>query len=202
MEKKRIGMFGGTFNPPHLGHKHLALHATKTCNLSELIFMPAGIPPHKVMPEGSATTEQRYEMTCLMAEEIPGARVSRHELDRAGASYTYMTLRYLKELYPMDELVLIMGGDMFLTLAHWREAETIFRLASIAPAARTEEDVAMLLEKEAEYKRRFGATIYPIRAEVLELSSSQIRDAVRRGEGNLLLPESVNQYVKRMGLYQ
>ncbi|MBQ2748413.1 MAG: nicotinate (nicotinamide) nucleotide adenylyltransferase [Clostridia bacterium] len=202
MEKRRIGMFGGTFNPPHLGHKHLALHAIQACSLSELILMPAGIPPHKVMPEGSATPEGRYEMTCLMAEEIPEARVSRHELDRAGASYTYMTLQHLKKIYPEDELVLIMGGDMFLTLDHWREAETIFHLASIAPAARTEEDIAMLREKEAEYKCRFGATIYPIQAEVLEMSSSQIRDAIKRGEGNLLLPESVNRYVKRMGLYQ
>ncbi|MBR5869028.1 MAG: nicotinate-nicotinamide nucleotide adenylyltransferase, partial [Clostridia bacterium] len=156
----------------------------------------------KVMPEGSATTEQRYDMTCLMAAEIPGARVSRHELERAGASYTYQTLEYLKGLYPEDELVLIMGGDMFLTLHHWREAETIFRLASIAPAARTDRDVAMIAEKIPEYRERFGATVYPIRAEVLEISSSQIRESVKRGEGALLLPQEVDRYVKRNGLYQ
>lgn len=201
MEKKRIGIFGGTFNPPHMGHKQLALHAIKTCQLSELILMPAGIPPHKIMPEGSANPEQRYEMACLLAREIPGARVSRHELERTGASYTYQTLEYLKEQYPAKELVLVMGGDMFLSLSHWKEAERIFRLASIAPAARTDGDMGMITDKKREYEIRFSATIYPVRAEVLEISSSEIRDAVKQGRGKLLLPESIDQYVKRNRLY-
>ena len=114
----KIGIYGGTFNPPHLGHIAAARAVFELLKLDRLLLIPVGMPPHKDLPAGSPTPAQRLEMTRLAGEQMGlGDRVETLDLElrREGRSFTSDTLRQLKELYPDDELWLLMGTDMFLT---------------------------------------------------------------------------------------
>ncbi|MCD8005153.1 MAG: nicotinate-nicotinamide nucleotide adenylyltransferase, partial [Oscillospiraceae bacterium] len=131
----KIGIFGGTFDPPHLGHMEAARTAVAALELDRLLFVPARTPPHKNLPEDGASPAQRLEMTELMADGLgmPGvARASGLELEREGKSYTADTLRQLHELFPQDELWLLVGSDMFLSLHRWSRPEEIMALAGVA----------------------------------------------------------------------
>ena len=131
----KIGIYGGTFDPPHLGHMEAARAAIAALGLDQLIFIPAKQPPHKDLSDESATPEQRLALTCLMADGLLLPKVtvvSDLELNREGKSYTVDTLRILKERYPQDELWLLVGTDMFLSLQNWYQAEEIMKLAAIA----------------------------------------------------------------------
>ena len=131
----KIGVYGGTFNPPHLGHVTAARAVFELLKLDLLLLVPDREPPHKALPAGSPTPEQRLEMTRLAGEQLGlGDRVQvlDLELKRTGRSYTSDTLAQLKERYPEDELWLLMGTDMFLTIQTWHEAEKILSLAGIA----------------------------------------------------------------------
>ncbi len=196
----RIGIIGGTFNPPHTGHINAARAAVKELSLSRLIFIPSYTPPHKQLAENSATPEQRLYMTRLAAEEL-AAEVSDMEISRGGTSYTVDTLRMLQEENPSDELWFIMGTDMFLTIERWREPEEIMRLARIAVAPRNDADREALV-RHAEYlKEKYGAEACVMKTAALEISSTEIRKA--RGEGNLseYLPKAVYEYIKQNNLY-
>ena len=115
----KIGMFGGSFNPIHNGHIELAKAMYKELKLDKLLIMPSYIPPHKFV-DSAAFPDQRFEMCCLAAKDIDGFEVSNIEIKRQGASYTYLTLKELKAIYPEDELYLLMGADMFMTLQDWK----------------------------------------------------------------------------------
>ena len=110
------GFLGGTFNPPHLGHIHAARAAMEQLGLDELYFIPTGEPPHKVLPEDTASAVQRLEMTRLAASGIPHAKALDLEIRREGPSYSVLTARELLEEDPEGELWLLCGTDMFLTL--------------------------------------------------------------------------------------
>jgi len=202
----KLGLFGGTFNPPHNGHRMLAKKAVVTLGLDRLILMPAGIPPHKIMPENTAGQEDRFRMTCLLADSLKKegiqTEVSRLELERDGKSYTSDTLRTLREEYPEDEITLIMGGDMFLSLDRWHEAEAIFSLARIAAAAREGEEWNRMLKKKKEYEKIFSARVTLLEGDVLELSSTDIRNSMEKGEAQLLLPPEVAAYAEEKKLYR
>lgn len=198
----KIALFGGTFNPPHIGHIRLANAVVEELAPDKLILMPAGIPPHKVLPAGSATSEERYEMTLLMARDIPGAEVSRLELEREGASYTSDTLRALKAEYPACDLILTVGGDMFLTLDRWHESEVIFSLASVAAAPRDFDEREEMLLCAGRYQENFGARVTILQNPVVEISSSEIREAIRKGDAPRLLSGDVADYIRKKGLYR
>ena len=120
----RIGIYGGTFNPPHLGHLTAAKAAFELLRLDRLLLIPASQPPHKALPAGSPSAEQRLALTRLAAEQLElGDRVEvlDIELRRQGKSYTVDTLEELRRQYPGAELWLLMGTDMFLTFQAWRE---------------------------------------------------------------------------------
>ena len=139
----RIGVYGGTFNPPHLGHLTAARTVFDMLKLDKLVLIPAGIPPHKDLPAESPTAEQRLEMTALAGEQLGlGDRVEvlDIELTRTGKSYTADTLRELSTRWPEAEFWLLMGTDMFLTLHTWSRPEEIFSMAGVAAFGRTEED--------------------------------------------------------------
>ena len=197
-----IGIYGGTFDPPHLGHMEAARASIAALGLDKLLFVPAGLPPHKALPAGSAAPEHRLAMVERMADGLllPGvAAVSSLELERKGKSYTSDTLKALRGQYPEDELWLLMGTDMFLTLQSWHEAEQIMRLAGIAAFARTESDSGELLETQGkELRRRFGARVRIIRLpKITAVSSTQVRS---QGTGAGLWPP-VWGYILREGLY-
>ena len=198
----KIGIYGGTFDPPHLGHMEAARAAVAVLGLDKLLFVPAKQPPHKQVSEGSAAPEHRLAMTELMADGLllPGiAEASALELERPGKSYTVDTLKQLKERFPRDELWLLMGTDMFLTLPNWYEADQIMDMAAVAAFARTESDSGEALETQGNYlSQTYGARVQIIQLpQIREISSTQVR---RRGTGEGLWPP-VWGYILRHGLY-
>lgn len=201
----RTGIYGGTFDPPHLGHMRAAQAALSELELDELIFIPAKSPPHKGLKPDSAGTEDRLAMTRLMADGMGDDRVSVSgiELEREGKSYTADTLRQLREERPGDEFFLLMGTDMFLTLQDWYEPEAIARMATLAPFARAESDGHELFHTQGEFlERTLGArtAIVPL-PEIFPVSSTQLRAGLAKGEGSGLLWVQVWGYVLRHGLY-
>ena len=196
---EKLGIFGGTFNPPHLGHVHAAQAAAQALGL-RILFVPDNIPPHKEMPENSPTPDQRLEMVCLAAREVPGAQVLDLELRRGSRSYTADTLEELACLYPGQELWLIVGTDMLTSLHRWYRPDRIFRYAHVAALARNAGDMPEI-EESAQYLRdTFGAVIELVDAEPLPVSSTQIREGLYRGTEKYL-PEPVFAYIKERGLY-
>ena len=203
----KIGVYGGTFNPPHLGHVTAARAVFELLKLDLLLLVPDGQPPHKMLPPGSPTPEQRLEMTRLAGEQLGlGERVRTLDLElkREGRSYTAETLRQLHQQYPEDELWLLMGTDMFLTLQAWREPGEILSLAGIAAFGRTEEDTEELFSVQRDYLYRtyLQSRIFTLTIPgVVDVSSTELRTMLARGEGGNLLPPAVYGYILREGLY-
>ena len=203
----KIGVYGGAFNPPHLGHITAARAVFELLKLDKLLMIPTGHPPHKLLPPGSPTPEQRLEMTRLAAEQTglsDRIEVLDMEIRREGSSYTADTLSRLKELYPGDELWLLMGTDMFLTLHKWHEPERVLSLAGVAAFGRTEEDT----EERFSIQRRYLYHTYPQARiftltipGVVEVSSTELRERLAGGEGGGLLAPAVYGYILREGLY-
>ena len=186
----KIGIYGGTFNPPHLGHITAARTVFELLKLDQLLLIPAGMPPHKDLPAGSPTPDQRLEMTRLAGEQIGlGDRVQvlDMELRREGRSFTSDTLRQLREEHPDDELWLLMGTDMFLTLQHWHEPEKILSLAGIAAFGRTEADTEELFSVQRDYLYRTypQAQIFTMTIPgVMDISSTELREQLAQKGGS------------------
>ena len=203
----RIGIYGGTFNPPHLGHLTAAECVFRMLKLDKLLLIPAGLPPHKALPAGSPTAEQRLEMTRLACEQLglgEHAEVLDIELRREGKSYTSDTLAAIHERWPDAELWLLMGTDMFLTLQAWHEPETILKLAGIAAFGRTEADTEELfsIQREYLYKTYPVARIFTVTIPgVVDISSTELRERLVKGDGGHLLAPAVYGYILRNGLY-
>ncbi len=201
----KIGIYGGTFNPPHLGHITAARAAFEMLKLDKLLIVPDGQPPHKDLPPDSPAPEQRLALTRLAAEEMGDrAEVLDLELRREGRSYTSDTLTRLHALYPEDELWLLMGADMFLTLHRWHEPETILSLAGIAAFGRTEADTEELFAAQRDYlyksfpqARLFTLTI----PGVVDISSTALRERLAAGGGANFLAPAVYGLILRKGLY-
>lgn len=203
----KIGIYGGTFNPPHLGHVTAARAVFELLKLDRLLMIPDRLPPHKDLPEDSASARDRLEMTRLAGEQTGlGDRVQvlDLELKREGKSYTADTLEEIRRMYPADELWLLMGTDMFLTLQAWHDPQRILSLAGIAAFGRTEEDTEELFSVQREYLYRTypGARIFTLTIPgVVDVSSTQLREQLAQGRGGAALPPAVYGYILRHGLY-
>ena len=203
----KIGIYGGTFNPPHLGHVTAARAVFELLKLDRLLLIPDRLPPHKDLPENSPSAQDRLEMTRLAGEQTGlGDRVQvlDLELKREGKSYTADTLEEIRRMYPDDELWLLMGTDMFLTLQAWHEPEKILSLAGIAAFGRTEEDTEELFSVQRDYLYRTypGARIFTLTIPgVVDVSSTQLREQLAEGNGAAALPPAVYGYILRHGLY-
>ncbi|HEX3037672.1 MAG TPA: nicotinate-nucleotide adenylyltransferase [Oscillospiraceae bacterium] len=196
---QKIAIFGGTFNPIHNGHVHLAQQFSARIGFDRVIFIPTHVPPHKQAPE-LASAQHRLCMCRLAAQEY-GYEVSDIEVNRAGPSYTADTLQQLKLLYPQEKLYLITGEDMFLTLNNWRNPQQIYELATICAAPRSE----LGYEKLAAYAKeleQFGAHSIIENIEYLPVSSTMVRTAIKNGESIAhLVPHSVADYIEKNKLY-
>lgn len=200
MEDKRVGLYGGTFSPPHAGHVNAAANFAEAMDLQKLIIMPAGIPPHKVV-EDPVPSEMRLEMCRLAFAEVGAAEVSDYEISKEGLSYTVDTLRHL---YPTcGRVYLLCGDDMLLTLDKWRESGEIFRMAHIVCMRRYNTDASMLYEKAKEYEERFGASVTFIDATPLPVSSTDVREMLKCGDADAkkYLDSEVLGYIREKGLY-
>ncbi len=204
----KIGIYGGTFNPPHLGHLAAARAAAARLQLERILFIPAAIPPHKDLPEGTPGAEHRLAMTGLMAETLEmetglPAEVSDMEIRRSGTSYTADTLTELRSRCPDAEFWFLMGTDMFLTLHQWYDPASILRLSGICALARKEGEGAEALEPQKAFlEETFQARVVTMTVpDLVDISSSEIRALLGGGGGQEYLLPPVYGYILLHGLY-
>ena len=198
---ERIGIYGGTFNPPHIGHLQAAQRSREILKLDRLILIPDRIAPHKVIPSGSPTPEQRLEMLRIAASHYAGLEVSDVELKREGPSYSYQTVLQMKEMYPESQLVLLMGTDMFLSFHTWRNPQIILEQAAMGVFYRGEKgEIAAIEAKKAEMEQQ-GHTVYLVENEVVNISSTQMRRLLAFRCAGEFLPEGVLDYIREHRLY-
>ena len=197
----RIGIYGGTFNPPHIGHMQAAKQAAALLCLDKLLLIPDRIAPHKILPEGSASAQQRLQMLKIAASGIPKAEVSDLELKREGPSYTYLTILELKEQYPQAELFFIMGSDMFLSFHTWRNPQIIMHNASLAVLCRGDKNEKQGIEAQKAALEAQGAKVVLIPNEITAISSTDLRRMLVFGCAAPYLPEGVEEYIRQNALY-
>lgn len=197
----KIGIYGGSFNPPHLGHLQAAGAFYDKLGLDCLLLIPAAIPPHKALPVNTPTAEDRLEMTKLLAKDLPFAKVEDLELRRQGASYTVDTLQELKNRHPNDELFLCMGTDMFRSFDEWRMPEKIAELATVVMAHRVKADTEELEVQVQHFQNTYGKAPILLANDILPMSSTQIRRLLILGGAEDFLPKAVWDYIRERGLY-
>ena len=198
----RIGILGGTFNPPHLGHEAAARAASEGLGLTRLLLIPAGTPPHKPLPEQTAGVQERLEMTRLMARRLPGAEVCDLEIRRPGKSYTVDTVRQLQARFPGAALWLILGTDMLMSFDTWYLPEEIVRCCALAVVPRFSDGRQALEEKARFLREKLGARVRVIDTPAVEISSTDVRRALAGGSAQDLLAPEVLEYIASHGLYQ
>lgn len=191
-------IFGGTFNPVHLGHRRLLEAVTSAVQLDRVFVIPDRLPPHK-QAEQLASGEDRLEMCRLAFAEMPNVTVSGYELEREGKSYSYYTVKHFRELYPDGELYFIMGSDMLMTFDRWYRAQELMQLCTPLCISRRAED-AEPCRKKAEGLER---AVF-VEAEPLEVSSTEIRGMLGGGRYSELseyLDTKVIDYIIEHQLY-
>ena len=197
----RVGLLGGTFNPPHLGHLVCAQDACAQLELDRVLLLPVHTPPHKEI-DADPGVEHRVGLCVAAVGDDPRLGVSRAEADVEGRSYTVDTLSRLHDQCPEDELTFIVGGDMAHSLPRWREPEAIVRLAWLGVAEREDlrrEDVLERVSEIAGARERVRFFDMPR----IDVSSTLIRRRVAAGEPiRYLVPGAVADYIAREGLYR
>jgi nicotinate-nucleotide adenylyltransferase len=195
----RIGILGGTFSPPHVGHLACAEAALSQLGLDRLLLMPVALPPHKDAGEDPGP-EHRLAMCRLAAAGDERIEVSELEVDRGGPSYTVDTLRALHEASPQDELTFVAGGDMAASLPGWRQPEEVLRLARFAVAER---EWAGRGEVEWALDGLHGRDrVVFFDMPRIDVSSSAIREGIAAGRPvRDLVPDAVARYIEQHGLY-
>ena len=197
----KVGVFGGTFSPPHNGHFNAAVSFMREMKLDSLLIVPAAVPPNK---EGLDLLPARHRLAmCRIAfAKIPGCEVSSIELDRGGTSYTYETLPALSA--PDRELYLMMGTDMFLTLDTWRRPDEILRLATVVVASRSFDPVTAeaIAKKREELLSVYKGSIVFLKNRICEFSSTFLREKIAAGESvSDRLDDDVLKYIEKEKLY-
>ena len=196
----RIGILGGTFNPPHLAHLVLAECARDALGLDRVLLVPAARPPHKAV-DGEPGAEERLELCRLAADGEPALEVADLELRRDGPSYTADTLAALAEERPGAELVLLLGGDAAAALPTWHRPDDVVAHAAIGVAERGEDGHAHVRAALA----RLGAEdrLRPFEMPALAISSTLVRARIRAGRTiHHLVPRPVEQRIVARGLYR
>lgn len=196
--KKRVGIIGGTFDPIHYGHLSAAEEAYREFGLSEVVFIPAGEPPHK--DHLLTKADDRYMMAVLATVGCPYFCVSRVEIDRSGKSYTTDTLKAIAQIpkYSDAEFYFIVGMDALLLVESWKEPREILTLCKLVAVSRPGYSFDSLKKLPDEYR----AIIHTLEIPHLDISSTDIRERVRRGYGaKFLVPPSVEDYILKMMLY-
>jgi nicotinate-nucleotide adenylyltransferase len=189
----RLGIFGGSFDPPHLGHLLPLIDAAETLGLDRVCFVPAATQPFKA-GRASASAEDRFAMTERLVAGVPGFEASRAEIERAGLSYTVDTLAALRAEEPGTELTLLLGADAFALFPKWKEPGRIRQLASLAVLARGDEQVSVGDEPSG---------IQLLRTRRVDISSTELRARVADGRTiRGFVPDAVADYIAAHRLYR
>jgi len=213
----RLGLFGGTFNPIHLGHLRAAVEVQEAFNLDKLLLIPSAHPPHR-NAEDLAEALDRLEMVRLAVEGVPFLEASGVELTRPGPSYTIETLRYFQNYYgPESAIHFIVGLDAFSEITTWKSYQQLFTTAHFIVMARPgsrlkdiEAFVHTYISKDYQYDRisnRYShpewCSIFCLRITHIDVSSTQIREWIRRGHSvRFLVPDTVECFITEKGLYR
>ena len=197
----KIAVYGGTFDPPHLGHVQAALAAAEALRPDKLLIIPTSVPPHKRRAQGGANVRQRLRMLEDSFRDVPGAEISPIELRRRGKSYTVETLRALHLEHPGAEFVLCMGTDMALSFPKWYLAEEITRLARIAAFSRSPADEPELDRAAAGLSQALGAELLRIPSRPVPVSSTRLRELLPLRQGREFLDPEVYALIIRERLY-
>ncbi len=198
----KIAVYGGSFNPPHLGHVQAAQTVSRQLAPDVFFIIPDNIPPHKDMAAGSPTPQQRMELCALAFRGVPGVQISDLELQREGRSYTADTVSILREKYPEDELLLVMGTDMLLSFEEWNRFEYLLQSCTLAVLARAEQEGELLQQHAAYLTERYGARIRILPHEPLPMQSREIREGLKERRCAELLDDAVYSCIIRNGYYE
>ena len=197
----RVGVFGGSFNPIHLGHTGIVKRMIKAYELSRVVVIPTFNTPLKDNTP-MLSPMHRFRMCELAFEDIENVTISSIEIEREGKSYTVDTLKELKRVYPDDELFLIIGADSFLQLRLWRDVSTIFKLTSILTVVRGEVFLKELISCKEFYEKEFDAKIFILEEPICSISSTEVRNSILNNKPFIhFLPKKVSDYIIEKGLY-
>lgn len=195
----KIGIFGGTFDPIHRGHLKALDNFIKRVSPQKTLIIPAGVPPHK--KESSTPVEDRVNMLRAAVRDFKNTEICLYEAEKEGKCYTYDTLISLHDVYPDTEFVMFVGSDMLLSFDRWYRVEDIAKMTSLAVFSRNGDDLEALNNKISELKETIGLRAELFTDEPIEISSTEIRNAVKFGHAlELILPET-EFYIKAKGLY-
>ncbi|MDD4773456.1 MAG: nicotinate (nicotinamide) nucleotide adenylyltransferase [Eubacteriales bacterium] len=209
---REIGIYGGTFSPPHAGHIRAATEFFNQLSLERLYIIPTAIPPHKRI-NPSDNPSERLTMLHLAFEDSPDYNkrifISDYELKQSGISYTAKTLEHFSKLFSAEDgyrITILCGTDMFLTLAEWYKPKRIFELSRIAYIRRETQDKdtdQKIGERAAYFKRVYNADIVALTGDPIEISSTDIRMMLSSGKpvGSFINP-GVYEYIIKNGLYK
>lgn len=198
---ERIGILGGTFNPIHNGHLHIARAFLEKLSLDRVLLVPTRMPPHKDGGE-LVSGGQRLEMCRIAAQCDERLGVSDIELKREGLSYTVDTLRELHQQHPDTRFYFIMGADMFLTFEKWKNFDVISSLAAICTASRHDGEIEKLRSYAEKLSQQYHTECHVESFPVVEISSTEIRQTIADGgDAGALVPPGVNEYIQKNGLY-
>ena len=197
----RLCIYGGSFNPPHVGHAAAVRAAQREAIVDEMRVIPAAMPPHKQLASGSPDAEERFHLCELAFGDIPGVTVSDMELRREGKSYTVDTVRALRAENPEAELCLLVGTDMLRTFDEWCEFREILENVTLLATARDDDELAAVRHHAERLRREYGARVEVIETPPLPLSSTQIRRLLPERHGVEFLAPKVYARIVRKLLY-
>ncbi|HJC34117.1 MAG TPA: nicotinate-nucleotide adenylyltransferase [Candidatus Mediterraneibacter faecipullorum] len=199
----KIGIMGGTFDPIHIGHLLLGEFAYENFHLDEIWFLPNGNPPHKTTDESGVSLDDRIEMVKLATDDVPYFRLNLYEASSKKHSYTYSTMRALREMYPEHEFFFILGADSLFSIEQWKNFREIFPSCTILAAMRDDKDTESMQAQIRYLNEKYGADIRLLQAPLVEISSTTIR---RRAENGLsiryMVPDVVSEYIQSNALYK
>ena len=201
MKPKEIAVYGGSFNPPHRGHREAARTALETLRPDRFLIMPDNTPPHKELEEGSPSPDERLQLCRLCFSDLPGVEISETEIRRSGKSYTYDTVRELREQFPKAHLTLVVGTDMFLSFEEWYHFEYLLSCCRLAVLARDLDDDEVLQHAKEHFCSAYGADVVILPHTPFPMSSTEIRAALRKRGGREYLTDAVYAEIIRRRLY-
>lgn len=199
---KKIGLIGGTFNPIHNGHLYIASEAMEKLKLQEIIFMPAGNPPHK-RNKDILDANIRSEMVNLAVRDYSGFTLCDYEVNKEGYSYTYETLKYLKSIYEDIEIYFITGADCLVDIFTWKNVEEILKLSHFVVFNRPGYPLEELLMQKEKVEKHYNKDIIFLDLLQMDISSTDIRDRIKNNsQYRFFVPDNVYSFIEKLNLYR
>ncbi len=190
-------IFGGTFNPPHIGHYEMLECLNRHSEVDKIWVMPTKIPPHKVC-DFLADDNTRKEMCKILSGEFDKAETNFEEFEREGKSYTYDTITLFKQKYPNESFAFVCGGDMLTTFDKWYKYEELMKMLPFFVFRRSDIEDGLFDSKVAEF-RKMGMLINVIDKKITAVSSTEIRNDFEKSKA--LIPQKIYDYINKRGIY-